>query len=46
MPPMQLQLKSQKEAEIIYLEANKQGRRYHLTYFTGFQVRTKVLFIF
>ena len=42
---MNLQVQSQKAAEIMYLEENKQQGRYHPKYFTDFQVRTKVIFI-
>ena len=42
---MNLEVQSQKEAEIMYLEENKQQGRYHSKYFADFQVRTKVLFI-
>ena len=43
---MQLQVKPQKAAKIMYLEKKKQQTRYHLTYFKGFEVTRKARFFF
>ena len=44
--PPKLQLKPQKTAEIIYLDQNKQQRRFHVLYFRSFEVRKNVRLMF
>ena len=43
---MQLQLKPQKAAEIMYLEGKKQQTKYHVIYLRGLEIRIKSQFIF